>query len=184
MGCEAARTMVERVGLVKWAREATWKRSRPVAGDWEVAGSSPMMSSAPPLVPELDVSDLERSLRIYTEVFGFVCHAQRPEERFAYLCRGPVHLMIEEAAGPGRRFNDAPLDHPFGRGINLQIAVPDVDELWDAVQHAGLPVRIPIEERWYRQNEIEIGLRQFVVADPDGYLLRFVTALGERPVGS
>jgi GNAT superfamily N-acetyltransferase len=37
-----------------------------------------------------------------------------------------------------------------------------------------------LEERWYRENEIENGQRQFVVADPDGYLLRFFTDLGQR----
>ena len=36
------------------------------------------------------------------------------------------------------------------------------------------------EERWYRQGEAERGDRQFVVEDPDGYLLRFFSDLGER----
>jgi catechol 2,3-dioxygenase-like lactoylglutathione lyase family enzyme len=32
------------------------------------------MFAAPPLVPELDVADLDRSLAVYTEVLGFKCH--------------------------------------------------------------------------------------------------------------
>jgi hypothetical protein len=40
---------------------------------------------------------------------------------------------------------------------------------------------IPIEERWYRRDQMETGNRQFVVADPDGYLLRFFSDLGRRP---
>lgn len=39
-----------------------------------------------------------------------------------------------------------------------------------------------MEERWYRVNEQETGNRQFVVADPDGYLLRFFEDLGLRPL--
>jgi catechol 2,3-dioxygenase-like lactoylglutathione lyase family enzyme len=89
--------------------------------------------------------------------------------------------MLEEAAGSGRRFHAAPLKHPYGRGVNFQIEVPDIDALHLAVQRAGLSIVIPIEERWYRQNEIEYGNRQFVVADPDGYLLRFFGSLGQRP---
>ena len=113
------------------------------------------MSDAPSLIPELDVADLDRSLAAYIEVLGFRCHASRPEERFAYLIREGVHLMLEQASGPGRRFHTALLEHPFGRGMNLQIEVADVDAL-------------------------EAGNRQFVVADPDGYLLRFFSSLGRR----
>ena len=38
------------------------------------------------------------------------------------LERDGVELMIQEAAGPGRRFRTAPLELPYGRGVNLQIA--------------------------------------------------------------
>ncbi len=140
-----------------------------------------MTFAPPPLVPELDVANLDRSLDVYREIFGFRVHVRRPEERFAYLIREGAHLMLEEASGPGRRFDTAPLEHPFGRGVNLQIEVTDVDVLYAAVQRAGLKIRIPLEERWYRHDAIELGNRQFVVADPDGYLLRFFTGLGRRP---
>ncbi|MGH6923124.1 MAG: bleomycin resistance protein [Propylenella sp.] len=139
------------------------------------------MAFAPPLVPELDVADLERSLAVYVEVFGFRCHARRPEEGFAYLIREGVHLMLEAAAGPGRRFHTAPLEFPLGRGMNLQIQVADVDALYADVQRSNLTICIALEERWYRQNQTELGARQFVVADPDGYLLRFFSDLGARP---
>jgi len=139
------------------------------------------MSFHPPaLVPELDVSNLDASLKAYVQVFGFRVHTQRPEERFAYLIREDVHLMLEEAAGPGRRFRTAPLERPYGRGINLQISVSDVDALHRAVVRAQMPILIALEERWYRHDDIEHGNRQFVVADPDGYLLRFAQNLGQR----
>ena len=119
-------------------------------------------------------------MAVYIDVLGFSCHVSRPEERFAYLVREGVHLMLEEAAGPGRRFHTAPLEYPFGRGMSLQIEVSDVDTLYASVQQAGLSVVIPLEERWYRQDQTEAGNRQFVVADPDGYLLRFFRDLGRR----
>ena len=134
----------------------------------------------PGLVPELDVSDLDRSLAFYVGIVGFRLAYERPEERFAYLVLDDAHLMIEEAAGPGRRFHTGVLEHPFGRGMNLQIRTADAAALNARILAAGLVPYVALEERGYRGKRAEIGMRQFVVADPDGYLLRFVTALGER----
>jgi catechol 2,3-dioxygenase-like lactoylglutathione lyase family enzyme len=138
------------------------------------------MSTVPPVVPELDVADLPRSVSFYVDVLGFRVRIERPEELFAYLTRGPIHLMLEQADGPGRRFRTAPLEYPFGRGMNLQIEVPDVDHLHAQALRAGAPIYIPLEERWYRRGDEETGHWQFVVIDPDGYLLRFFTSLGRR----
>jgi catechol 2,3-dioxygenase-like lactoylglutathione lyase family enzyme len=133
-----------------------------------------------PLVPELDVSDLDASLAFYVGVLGFSVRYERLEERFAYLKRDGAELMLEEAEGPGRRFRTAPLEAPFGRGMNLQILVTDVAQLLAAVRAAGAEVVIDLEERWYRRKDREVGNRQFVVADPDGYLLRLYEDLGIR----
>ncbi|EQD68277.1 Glyoxalase/bleomycin resistance protein/dioxygenase, partial [mine drainage metagenome] len=95
--------------------------------------------------------------------------------------RDGVNLMIEEAGEPGRRFRTAPLAYPFGRGVNFQIEVSDVDIVLERVVAAGHAPLIPIEERWYRTARGLAGNRQFVVADPDGYLLRFFQDLGVRP---
>jgi catechol 2,3-dioxygenase-like lactoylglutathione lyase family enzyme len=133
------------------------------------------------LIPELDVSDLDRSLTFYVDVVGFRVVYDRPEERFAFLDLDGARLMLEEAAGPGRRFHAAPLERPYGRGVNFQIEVANVVALVERVRKAGFDPIIPIEERWYRRDEIELGNRQFVVGDPDGYLLRFFSDLGQRP---
>jgi catechol 2,3-dioxygenase-like lactoylglutathione lyase family enzyme len=139
------------------------------------------MLSPPKLIPELDVDDLKRSLAFYTGTVGFRVLFGRREDRFAYLDLEGVHLMLEELGGSGRYFTTAPLAHPYGRGVNFQIQIADVNALYKRVVAGGFPVPIPLEERWYRQDAIENGNRQFVVADPDGYLLRFFTNLGQRP---
>jgi catechol 2,3-dioxygenase-like lactoylglutathione lyase family enzyme len=133
----------------------------------------------PKLVPELICSDIKRSLRFYTDVLGFAVLYDRPEERFAYLDRGGVHLMIEQPTE--RAFLAGELAHPYGRGMNLQIEVQDVDALYAAVTTAGAPIYLPIEERWYRRHSTLVGNRQFVVQDPDGYLLRLYEDLGRKP---
>ena len=133
------------------------------------------------LVPELDVTDLEASLAFYCGVLGFSVRYDRPEEGFAYLERDGAEVMLEAAAGPGRRFRTAPLERPHGRGINMQIACADAVELQAAVEGAGHTCLVPLEEQWYRVGTSERGNRQFVVADPDGYLLRFFEDVGVRP---
>src|SRR3954462_8317022 len=102
------------------------------------------------LVPELDVADLAVSLRFYTDVLGFRVLFERPAERFAYLERDGVELMIQEAAGPGRRFRTAPLELPYGRGVNFQLRVNDVDAVHARAVAAGVDIVVPMEERWYR----------------------------------
>ena len=133
------------------------------------------------LVPELDVADLEVSLTFYVGVLGFSVRHSRPEEQFAYLEREGAELMLEAAAGPGRRFRTAPLEPPYGRGMNLQIQCSDVSSLYARIEAASAKVVILVETAWYRAGDVERGNRQFVVADPDGYLLRFFEDLGERP---
>lgn len=134
----------------------------------------------PLLIPEFEVSDIEFTKNIYINIFDFEVDYHRAEEKFAYMTRGGIHIMLEEVTGPGRRFHHAPLKRPFGRGLNFQIEIDNVDEVYKKVQASNLEIHIPIEERWYRKNDTELGNRQFCVFDPDGYLLRFFTNIGER----
>ena len=125
----------------------------------------------PTLVPELEVADLAVSVAFYVEVCGFALSYERREDGFAYLERGAAELMLEQAGPASGR----------GLGMNLQIEVSDVDALRDRVVRAGSKVVRELEERWYRRGDAKRGNRQFVVADPDGYLLRFFQDLGARP---
>lgn len=90
--------------------------------------------------------------------------------------------MLEQPAG--RTFLAAPLELPYGRGVNFQIEVSDIDALYEQVGRHAFPVYLPIEERWYCTGDVEVRTRQFVVRDPDGYLLRFCQDVEQRPAGS
>lgn len=133
------------------------------------------------LIPELYCSDLQRSLAFYTGVLGFNVLYARPEERFAFLEREGAQLMLEQSTNPARTWLTGELTPPFGRGINFQIEVRDVDALYAAVQAAQAPIFLAMEEKWYRRDTTLLGNRQFLVLDPDGYLLRFFQDLGSRP---
>ncbi|MHA1523669.1 MAG: bleomycin resistance protein [Alphaproteobacteria bacterium] len=136
-------------------------------------------NAAPRLVPELGCTDFEASRKFYVDVLGFEVVYARPQEGFAYLRRQGVDLMIDDIA-LGRTWKTAPLEAPLGRGMNLQIEICDVDALYARVGNVCGEVFLPIEEKWYRAGDVEVGNRQFIVADPDGYLLRFFQSLGER----
>ena len=142
-----------------------------------------LRSSMSALVPELDVSDLDASLAFYESICGFGVRYARLAERLAYLEREAAGLMLQEADGPGRRFRTAALEHPFGRGVNLQVEIDDVDVVYERCERHGSDIVVPMEERSYATDRGEEGSRQFVVGDPDGYLLRFVASLGVRDSG-
>lgn len=156
-----------------------------VAGEWRgclFCDDGRMSSDAvdPALVPELLVTDTRRSLEFWCGLCGFRIDYQRPEEGFAYLSRGSAHLMLEQR-GIGRNWITGPWELPLGRGINFQISVPALDPILTALRDAEHPLFQPPETKWYRVGEQEeVGVRQFLVSDPDGYLIRFQTSMGRR----
>lgn len=133
------------------------------------------------LVPELIVSDIERSLAFYCGILGFKVEYERPEDQFAFLSFGGSQLMLEQDWHSESPWRVGPLEPPYGRGINLSIACPDALALVAALNAAGHGLRNPVEERWYRSAHVLIGQRNFLVQDPDGYLLRFAEDLGTKP---
>ncbi|MDQ0455086.1 bleomycin resistance protein [Rhizobium paknamense] len=131
------------------------------------------------LVPELGVTDWAASRWFYVEVLGFSVVYERPEEGFSYLAFGETQLMIDQI-GIGRDLTDAtrPLTPPLGRGMNLQIRTDGLEPILAALQKSSIPLYLPVEEKWYRRDDHQIGQRQCVIADPDGYLLRFFEDIG------
>jgi lactoylglutathione lyase len=139
------------------------------------------MSRRPRLVPELICSNLEESLQFYQGLLGFRILYARPEDRFAFLDREGAEIMLEQPHTQDRLWPRAELSRPFGRGVNFQIQVTDIDRLHSAVAAAGIEYFLPLEEKWYRRDDHEIGVRQFAIQDPDGYVIRLSQTMGTRP---
>lgn len=133
----------------------------------------------PDLVPELLVTDLESSLRFWRDTCGFEVKYSRLEDGFAYVTHGSAHVMLEQA-GVGRNWITGVLDRPLGRGINFQISVDDASTLSRRIQDTGTSLFMDLEEKWYRVGQEEAGVSQFLVTDPDGYLIRFQSSLSRR----
>lgn len=133
------------------------------------------------MVPELMVRDLGRSRQFWIDLCGFEVVYQREEEGFVFLDREGAQFMLEEVSGDGGWIT-APLEAPLGRGVNFEIKVKSIDALSRTLRDAAWPFYREPEERWYRSGEVEIGVQQFLVQDPDGYLLRFSAWIGNRPL--
>ena len=133
------------------------------------------------LIPELAVRDTKTSLAFYCDVLDFLVEYQRPEEGFAMVSLGATQLMLDQI-GLGRTFGENRDAQHLGLGLNLQVLVggEQLNCMLDALEKVGNELYLPLEEKWYRKDDIELGNRQFVVADPDGYLLRFSSDLGTR----
>lgn len=129
------------------------------------------------LVPELSVTDLEASLKFYTQVLGFEVVFTRTAPPFAYLNFEGAQLMLEEIETGGWQTGE--LSRPFGRGINLQIECADVSALRDKISAAAYPLYRDMKENEYAVGDTTYHVRELLVQDPDGYLLRFAQDLGE-----
>ena len=131
-------------------------------------------------MPELIVSDLQTSLEFWVDMLDFSVLYDRPEEKFAYLHRGACDVMLEQPQAGNRSWITGPLEKPYGRGVNFQMENADWAVQLSKLRENAWPLYLEPEEKWYCAADEEIGQRQFLVQDPDGYLLRLCQPIGRR----
>ena len=132
------------------------------------------------IIPELSVTNLKSSLDFYKTI-GFKVEYDRPENKFAFISLGEIQFMLQEISD-NDKWDVAPLSYPFGNGINFQLEVNNLVEIFNNLKNNNYKIAFDIEENWYRQNNKLLGNREFLVQDPDGYLLRFSEDLGEKEI--
>ena len=111
------------------------------------------------LVVEVYARNLPCSIEFY-RALGF--EVLSVEADFAMLTWENHRFFLEP-----RSDLPAPTDQPQA---NMRIMVPDVDRYWTIAQQIGARVVKSIDDRYY-------GLRDFTIADPDGFGLRFGSRL-------
>lgn len=121
------------------------------------------------LIPELSVSDIEKSKKFYLEL-GFVIKYERTENKFCFLELENNQIMIEEE---NDNWNVGKLEYPYGRGINISMTVSDVNKLYYELKSKRINFFKDLEIHEYRVNDEISKDIEFLVQDPDGYLLRF-----------
>lgn len=131
-------------------------------------------------IPELSVTNLSKSLELY-KTAGFKIEYERPENKFAFISLGEIQFMLQEITD-NDKWDVAPLTYPFGNGINFQLEVENVEQIYNNFKNNNYKIAYDIEENWYRHNDKLLGNKEFLIQDPDGYLLRFSEDLGEKEV--
>ncbi|HEY1269271.1 MAG TPA: VOC family protein [Candidatus Binatia bacterium] len=121
------------------------------------------------LVTEIVVADIKRSVRFYLEL-GFTL--LRDGGDFVELTWEDHRLFLAELSAFREAAAEAAPRPKFPRA-NVRVMVPDVDACWARVQKLGAEVVLPIADRYY-------GLRDFTIADPDGFGIRFASTLPGR----
>lgn len=129
-------------------------------------------------IPELSVTNLEKSLDFY-KAMGFKIEYERSENKFAFISLDEIQFMLQEISD-NDKWDVAPLSYPFGNGINFQLEVDNLDEIYSNLKNNNYKIAFDIEENWYRQGDKLLGNKEFLVQDPDGYLIRISQDLGQK----
>jgi catechol 2,3-dioxygenase-like lactoylglutathione lyase family enzyme len=125
------------------------------------------------VVPNLIVSDIEKSAAFYRDVLGFATVASVPEAApfvFIWLQRDGVSVFLNARQAVAE---DLPglAARPIGGTATLFItieaddAASGVDALFGSVSGRA-PILMPLKDQFY-------GMREFAVEDPDGYVVTF-----------
>ena len=129
-----------------------------------------MSNYVPPveqLVSEIVVRDIKRSTNFYCSL-GF--ELLRDGGDFVELTWEDHRLFLAELSAfveVAKIELPPPSKFPLA---NIRVMVPNVDDHWRAANEIGARVVVPIGDRYY-------GLRDFTVADPDGFGVRFASIL-------
>ena len=122
------------------------------------------------LIPELSVFDILQTKNFYEEL-GFKIEYERREEKFVFMSFQDSQFMFEQIHDEG--WNTGELIYPLGRGINFSITVDDIENLYTLVKSKKFEIYKKLTKSVYLVNGIEEIQMEFLIQDPNGYLLRF-----------
>ena len=123
------------------------------------------------LIPELSVTDINKTRKFYVDILGFKICYERPEDKFIFVEKDGNQIMLEQI---NDNWNVGKMEYPFGRGINFEMTISDVDAVYERIEKAGIKLFRKMEVKDYECGNETVHQKQFLVQDPDGYLLRFV----------
>jgi catechol 2,3-dioxygenase-like lactoylglutathione lyase family enzyme len=122
------------------------------------------------LVTEIVVRDIKRSVNFY-RALGF--ELLRDDGDFVELTWEEHRLFLADVAAFDATERVELSEPPPFPLANVRVMVPNVDDQWVLANELGARVVIPVGDRYY-------GLRDFTLADPDGFGIRFATPFRQR----
>ncbi len=78
-------------------------------------------------------------------------------------------LMIQEESNV---WNTGKMEYPYGRGVNISMTVSDVQKMYDELKSKNVKFYLDLEVHEYRTGNEIFYDKEFLIQDPDGYLLR------------
>ena len=121
------------------------------------------------LIPELSVSNIEVSKCFYQDL-GFEIVYERLEDKFCFMQLENNQIMLEEN---NDNWNVAKMEYPYGNGINISMSVENVEDLYRTLKDKQVKFFLDLEVNEYRVGNKIFQDKEFLLQDPDGYLLRF-----------
>ena len=121
------------------------------------------------LTPELTVSNINNSKDFYLSI-GFTIKYEREEDKFCFLELENNQIMIQE---DNDNWSTGRLEYPYGRGINISMSIGDVEEYYNKLKNSKIKFFKELMVNQYRAGEETYFDKEFLIQDPDGYLLRF-----------
>ena len=122
------------------------------------------------LIPELTVRNIEEAKSFYLNILNFNLEYERVEDKFAFVSLESNQIMLQEANG---NWGVGELEYPFGRGVNFEMTVSNVEEYYVQILQKGITPFRPLTVNKYRKEDELIAQNEFLIQDQDGYLLRF-----------
>lgn len=123
------------------------------------------------LIPELTVFDMNETKEFYINKLGFKLEYERRENKFAFLSFEDSQFMFEQIHETG--WNVGEFVYPLGIGINFSIEVADIDQYYERIKSYHIPLYRELMINYYQAENETIEQKEFLIQDPNGYLLRF-----------
>ena len=79
-------------------------------------------------------------------------------------------------------WESAPLEKPYGRGMNFQILTENLKTIYESVLSVGIKSFVELHTSWYWRTDRMKERTEFGLLDPDGYLLRFTEVGSHRSI--
>ncbi len=79
-------------------------------------------------------------------------------------------IMLEEK---NENWNVGKMEYPYGNGINISMRVIDVDKKYKELKNNNIKMFLDLEIHEYKVDNKIYKDSEFLIQDPDGYLLRF-----------
>jgi uncharacterized glyoxalase superfamily protein PhnB len=130
------------------------------------------------LTPNLIVDSVERSLAFYENVLGFArgfTVPAAPPLVFGSVVSGVIEIFFNEKTAAVKEYPGFSGER-IGLTGTMYVEVEGLDALYERLK-AGVKIVMPVVRQFY-------GVKEFAIADPDGYVITFAERVAADPASA